>query len=134
MFAAHGRSGLGRRWFSEIEIRPTSGASSAIDSYVAPASPSSGPCTVWSTGVRTPAARAAAGIPEWSLTMSNSPARVSGECVAELRDRAADQRARRPCVDVGQLGLRQRVTRGAERDVVPGVEEPVGEQRDDERN
>ena len=31
--AAHGRSGIGRRWFSEIEISPTSGASLAIRLY-----------------------------------------------------------------------------------------------------
>ena len=79
MFATQGRPGCGARWFIEIEIRPVRGDTRATCSYTAPASPSSGPCTVCTTGVLTAPPIAAAGGPEWSLITSNSSARSKHE-------------------------------------------------------
>src|SRR5207247_4078046 len=52
------------------------------------------------------------------------------ERVPELRQRLADLVARRILEYVVELRLRARVAGGEDRYVVPGVDEPVGEQRD----
>ena len=132
--AAHGRSGIGRRWFSEIEISFTPGESLAIDPYACCAS------------VRVE--RPVHGVQDWSLEQAaergcRNPRvvvdhvelvrpRVAGEGVAHLRQRAPDQLARRLLVDVREFRLRQRVAGREQRHVVAGVDEPVREQRDDE--
>ena len=58
-------------------------------------------------------------------------ARVGGQAVLELGKRLADPRARRGREHRRQRRLRVRVARGEERHLVPGVDEPVGEQPDD---
>ena len=57
---------------------------------------------------------------------------VAGEGVADLRQRAPDQLARRLLVDVREFRLRQRVAGREQRHVVAGVDESVREQRDDQ--
>jgi hypothetical protein len=51
------------------------GATRDTWSYRSPGSPSSGPWTVWTTGVSTAAPSVAATGPEWSLITSKSAAR-----------------------------------------------------------
>ena len=132
--AAHGRSGIGRRWFSEIEIR-----------LHARRELGDRPVRVLRL-VRVE--RPVHGVQDWSLDQAaergcRNPGvvvdhvelvrpRVAGEGVAHLRQRAPDQLARRLLEDVREVRLRQRVAGREERHVVARVGEPVREQRDDE--
>src|SRR5207342_156979 len=56
---------------------------------------------------------------------------VAGERVTKLGRRLADLGRGSLVVDRRELGPRERVAGGEERDVVPGVGEAVGEERDD---
>ena len=58
-------------------------------------------------------------------------ARIGGQAVLELGERLADPLARRGREDRRQRRLRVRVARSEQRHLVPGVDEPVGEQPDD---
>ena len=102
MFAAQGRSGFGRRWFIEIEIRPTLGATCG-DLLVDAARAS--PFERAVDGVERPASRAPAerrgGHPRVVVDhVELARARVTGERVAQLGQRAPDQLARRLLEDV----------------------------------
>ena len=133
MFAIHGRSGCGLRWFIEIEIspRPRRDARDLLVDLARARRPAGRARCAPSASRTAPAITAAGRARVVADHVELARALEARERVAHLHLRAADLGARRDLVDPRELRLRARVAGREQRHVVAGVDEPVGEQRHD---